>query len=83
MTLSDISTLRIQNQQILNPEFISPKDLVAHMGAMQAQDFLMARWAVGLRLQGSGDASIVEAYNKGEIIRCLLYTSALPTNREV
>jgi len=69
MTLSDISTLRIQNQEIQRQRFSRAKDLVAYMGAMQAQDFLMVRWAVGLRLQGSDDASIVEAYNKGEIIR--------------
>jgi hypothetical protein len=69
MTLSDISFLRIQNQEIQHQRFSLAKDLVAHMGAMQAQDFLMARWAVGLRLQASSDASIVEAYNKGEIIR--------------
>jgi len=69
MTLSDISSLRIQNQEIQHQRFSVAKHLVAHMGAMQAQDFLMARWAVGLRLQGSDDATIVEAYNKGEIIR--------------
>jgi hypothetical protein len=69
MTLSDLSSLRIQNQEIQSQRFSVAKHLVAHMGAMQAQDFLMARWAVGLRLQGSDDASIVEAYNSGEIIR--------------
>jgi len=69
MTLSDLSSLRIQNQEIQSQQFSVAKHLVAHMGAMQAQDFLMARWAVGLRLQEPGDASILEAYNKGEIIR--------------
>ena len=47
----------------------SPQKLVAHMGAMQAQDYLMAKLAVGLRLQHATDAMIVDAYNKGEIIR--------------
>jgi len=47
----------------------SPQKLVAHMGAMQAQDYLMAKWAVGLRLQHATDAMIVDAYNNGEIIR--------------
>jgi len=69
MTLSDLSSLRIQNQEIQSQRFSVAKHLVAHMGAMQAQDFLMARWAVGLRLQSSNDTTIVEAYNKGEIIR--------------
>jgi len=69
MTLSDITSLRIQNQEIQHQRFSLAKDLVAYMGAMQAQDYLMAKWAVGLRLQESSDASIMEAYNKGEIIR--------------
>lgn len=69
MTLSDISSLRIQNQEIQHQRFSLAKDLVAHMGAMQAQDYTMAKWAVGLRLQTSDDVSIIEAYNKGEIIR--------------
>jgi hypothetical protein len=69
MTLSDISSLRIKNQEIQHQRFNVAKHLVAHMGAIQAQDYAMVKWAVGLRLQASGDASIVEAYNKGEIIR--------------
>ena len=69
MTLSDISSLRIQNQEVQHQRFSVAKHLVAHMGAMQAQDYAMAKWAVGLRMQTADDASIVEAYNKGEIIR--------------
>jgi hypothetical protein len=57
------------NQEIHQQRFSVAKHLVAHMGAMQAQDYAMAKWAVGLRMQTSDDASIVEAYNKGEIIR--------------
>jgi len=69
MVLSNISTSRIQNQEITNHRFNLPLDLVSHMGAMQAQDFQMARWAIGLRLQHATDNLILEAYNSGEIIR--------------
>jgi len=69
MALSNFSLLRIQNQKIANQSFTSPQELVAHMGAMQAQDFLMAKWAVGLRLQHATDTTIVDAYNNGKIIR--------------
>jgi hypothetical protein len=69
MTLSNFSLLRIHNQEIENQRFISPQELVAHMGAMQAQDYLMAKWAVGLRLQQATDSTIVDAYNSGKIIR--------------
>lgn len=39
------------------------------MGAMQAQDYAMAKWAIGLRLPGSTERLIETAIDKGEIIR--------------
>jgi hypothetical protein len=39
------------------------------MGAMQAQTYPMAKWAVGLRLPGSTDGMIEQAVNEGDIIR--------------
>lgn len=39
------------------------------MGAMQAQDYAMAKWAVGVRLPGSTLQQIDAAIDKGEIIR--------------
>jgi len=69
MRYSDISNLRIENQHIIKSEFSIAKDLVSSMGAMQAQDLAMAKWAVGLRLQHSTEKTIEIAYNNGEIIR--------------
>jgi hypothetical protein len=39
------------------------------MGAMQAQDYAMAKWAIGIRLPGSTDKSVEAAIDKGEILR--------------
>jgi hypothetical protein len=39
------------------------------MGAMQAQDYAMAKWAIGVRLPGSADRTIKAALDAGEIIR--------------
>jgi len=36
---------------------------------MQAQDYAMAKWAIGVRLPGSTDRMIESAMNKGEILR--------------
>ncbi|MDP4239393.1 MAG: winged helix DNA-binding domain-containing protein [Bacteroidota bacterium] len=69
MTLSEIATLRIRNQQIEGSEFQTVKELVSWMGAMQAQDFAMVKWAVGLRMPHSTEKIIDTAYNQGEIIR--------------
>ncbi|KAA6327353.1 hypothetical protein EZS27_023653 [termite gut metagenome] len=47
----------------------TPKDVVSWMGAIQAQDYAMAKWAVGIRFSGSTDKQVEEAFNKGEILR--------------
>lgn len=39
------------------------------MGAMQAQDYNMAKWAIGIRLPGSTDESVEKVLKSGEIIR--------------
>ena len=69
MNLADIANIRLINQQIERPEFKAAKELVAWMGAMQAQDYGMAKWAIGLRLPNSTDQVIETAINNGEIIR--------------
>jgi hypothetical protein len=69
MNLKDISNLRLVNQQIAGTKFTSPKDIVVWIGAMQAQDYAMSKWAVGVRLPKSTDQSIEAAMDRGEIIR--------------
>lgn len=69
MNPKDIANIRLINQQITETKFKTVKDLVGWMGAMQAQDFNMAKWAVGIRLPGSTDKEIQESFNKGEILR--------------
>lgn len=65
----DIPNTRLKNQLIGGAAFNNAKEVVAHMGAMQAQDLPMAKWAVGLRLPGSTIENIEAAINQGEIIR--------------
>ena len=43
-----IPNIRLQNQQLLNPLFCQPKELVSWLGAMQAQNYSMVKWAVGM-----------------------------------
>jgi hypothetical protein len=57
-------------QQVTRSAFREPAELVAWMGAVQAQDPLGARWALGLRLAGRpGEAAIVRALAEGTILR--------------
>jgi hypothetical protein len=69
MTLRDIALQRLVNQQIAGSTEASPAEIVARMGAMQAQDYLGALWSVGLRSPGATEALVEEALARREIIR--------------
>jgi hypothetical protein len=69
MTISEIPKLRLFNQKISATEFKTAKEIVGWMCAMQAQDYAMAKWAVGTRLSKSTEKDIETALDKGEIIR--------------
>lgn len=61
--------IRLLNQQLFAPQYANPTEVVAHMGAIQAQDYRMMRWAVALRTKHPTAKKFEKAYNKGEIIR--------------
>lgn len=69
MTQSEISTRRLINQCIVQKPHLDPQMLVRHMGAVQAQDFTMARWALGVRLPEASDARVQMEIDRGSIIR--------------
>jgi hypothetical protein len=69
MTFLEISNTRLFSQKIAATEFTSAKEMVGWMGAMQAQDYTMAKWALGTRLLNSTDEMVENAFNKGDIIR--------------
>ena len=41
--------IRLLNQQLVAPQFSDPAEVVSYMGAMQAQEYRMMRWAVEMR----------------------------------
>jgi Winged helix DNA-binding domain len=49
--------------------FSAPRDVVGWLGAVQAQDFSGAKWALGLRLQGSTEDEVEQAFTHGAILR--------------
>ena len=69
MTSSDIARLRLHNQHIARARFKQPDAVVAWLGAVQAQDYLGALWAVGLRMRNAVEADIERALANGTIIR--------------
>jgi hypothetical protein len=68
-TAAEILNYRFQNQQLVNSTCKTPQALVSHMGAIQAQDYAMAKWAIGVRLPDSTDALVEKAIDEGDIIR--------------
>jgi hypothetical protein len=69
MRIKDIANLRLVNQQIAGTKFTLPKEIVTWMGAMQAQDSAMVKWAVGVRLPNSTEKMIEAALDGGDVIR--------------
>jgi hypothetical protein len=51
------------------PGFARPEDAVSWLGAVQAQDYAGAKWALGLRMQISSEAIIERAFAEGRILR--------------
>jgi hypothetical protein len=69
MTPRDIAHSRLVNQQIAQPMGRKPHEVVASLGAMQAQDYLGALWGIGLRLADATEADIEQAIADRTIIR--------------
>ncbi|MEO5564267.1 MAG: winged helix DNA-binding domain-containing protein [Chitinophagaceae bacterium] len=69
MTAADIRHYRLVNQQIAGSVFRKPEEIVNWLIAMQAQEFAMAKWAIGLRVPGSTDSIVEKAFNDGTILR--------------
>lgn len=69
MTPRQLLQLRLSNQQLAGTSFIRPAEIVSWLGAMQSQEYAMAKWAIALRLPACTNQQIEEAFNTGEILR--------------
>lgn len=61
--------IRLLNQQLIAPQFDTPAEVVRYMGAMQAQEYRMMRWAVAMRTRKPSYNAFKQAFDEGEIIR--------------
>ena len=61
--------IRLLNQQLIAPRFSKPTEVVRYMGAMQAQEYRMMRWAVAMRTRKPSHKAFKQAYDEGKIIR--------------
>jgi len=60
---------RLDNHKLLQSDLRQPADIVAWLGAVQAQDFAGAKWALGQRASGLSAETIERAYDDGAILR--------------
>src|SRR5438034_1307237 len=60
---------RLGNQRLVRGTFQTPVEAVRWFGAVQAQDFSGAKWALGQRLADGTDQSVEQAFNAGKILR--------------
>jgi hypothetical protein len=64
-----IAHRRLASQQIARPNSKTPAEVVAWLGAVQAQDYLGALWAVGLRVPNATEQSVEQAIAARQIVR--------------
>ena len=69
MTSSDLQRLRLYNQHLAGTRFKKPEAAVQWLGAVQAQDYAAAKWAVAQRTVDGTDAGIDQALADGSILR--------------
>jgi hypothetical protein len=79
MKPAEITQNRLANLHISNPYSgaNNPEDVLKSLGAMQAQDFQAALWAIGLRCKGSTQKDVEETIEKRKISRTWLMRGTL------
>lgn len=67
MTAEAIRAQRLHNQQLAKPQ-LSADQVVAAFGAIQAQEYAHAKWALGIR-SGASDTEVEQLIADGKILR--------------
>jgi hypothetical protein len=70
MAAPPITFRRLYNQLLAGTGAASPHAVVSHFGAMQAQDYLGALWAVGTRMRDAVERDVEDALAERRIVRC-------------
>jgi len=65
----DVVRQRLQTQRLIGPAFAGVAEAVAWFGAMQAQDYRGALWAIGQRVAGVTEADVEQALARREVVR--------------
>jgi hypothetical protein len=69
MKRDELVQQRLRNQRLAYSDFKEPVEVLRWLGAVQAQDFNGAKWALALRMVNATNETIEAAFNRGEIVR--------------
>lgn len=69
MVATTIGVRRLWQQRLSQNPLATPGEVVSWLGAVQAQDFLGAKWALGVRTRDATDDAIERAFADGIILR--------------
>lgn len=64
-----IAAQRLLNQRLAASRLSTPGEVVAWFGAVQAQEYVPSRWALGLRMEKATGDQIEQALSEGSILR--------------
>jgi hypothetical protein len=67
--LDNIVSRRLRAQRLIGTPFDSPVDALRWFGAVQAQDYPAALWALGQRTSGATEARLNQLFDQGAILR--------------
>src|SRR3989442_2499270 len=66
---NSIARRRLHNQHLVSPTLTEAEEVVRTLGAVQAQDYLGARWAIAQRATGLAETDVEGAIAGGAILR--------------
>src|SRR5581483_3201619 len=65
----NIAHRRLASQQLTSAAFQTPEEVVRWQGAVPAQDYYGALWALGLRMRDASAHAVEQAMSEGRIVR--------------
>jgi hypothetical protein len=65
----EIARLRLRSQRIAGGHVQTPEDVVGWLGAVQSQEYELAKWSIGQRGERLNDALVQAAIQGGSILR--------------
>jgi hypothetical protein len=69
MAKLDICNQRLVNQHLIKQSLGKPSEVVRLLGAVQAQDYGLAKWGLAQRTLGATDAEVEKELSEGRILR--------------